>query len=159
MRNRATVSNLIVPNNERTKIQSNIITAFVVVMRTFMLVGISERFRSLRDFQIEDDSPIDETKQSDIRSYLKKEYYDQKGGYNFQTREIEDGVMSAFFHIFANLSGNLQYMLYSLKHPFRSRYNEKTQDFIKEKRIAQTDIYAFDRIASEIAAIALLALI
>ena len=159
MRNRATVSNLIVPNNERTKIQSNIITAFTVVMRTFMLVGISERFRSLRDFQIEDDSPIDETKQSDIRSYLKKAYYDQKGGYNFQTGEIEDGVMSAFFHIFANLSGNLQYMLYSLKHPFRSRYNDKTQDFIKEKRIAQTDIYAFDRIASELAAIALLALI
>ena len=50
MRNRATVTNLIVPGNERTKIQSNIITAFTVVMRTFMLVGISERFRSLRDF-------------------------------------------------------------------------------------------------------------
>lgn len=159
MRNRATVTNLIVPGNERTKIQSNIITAFTVVMRTFMLVGISERFRSLRDFQIEDDSPVDETRQSETKKFLKKEYYADKGGYNFQTDEIEDGIMAGFGHVIGNLTGMLQYMWYTLKHPFMSRYNNKKQDFIKDHNIAETDLYAINRIASEIAAIALLAMI
>lgn len=159
MRNRASVTNLIVPSGERTKIQSNIITAFTVVMRTFMLVGIGERFRSLRDFQIQDDSPVDENRQSSVKKDLKKEYYADKGGYNFQTGEIEDGIYSGFAHIFSNFGGNLKYMWYTLKHPFRSRYNDKTQDFIKDHNIAETDIYAFKRIATEIAAIGLLAFI
>lgn len=159
MRNRATVTNLIVPGNERTKIQSNIITAFTVVMRTFMLVGISERFRSLRDFQIEDDSPIDETRQSEVKAQLKKEYRGDKGGYNFQTGEIEDGIMAGAWHALGNLSGTLRYLFYSLKHPFRSRYNEKTKDFMESNKIPESDLYALDRIVTELAAIALLATI
>lgn len=159
MRNRASVTNLIVPSGERTKIQSNIIAAFVVVMRTFMLVGIGERFRSLRDFQIYDDSLVDENKQSSTKSELKKEYYADKGGYNFQTGEIEDGIYKGFAHIFSNIGGNLKYLWYTLKHPIRSRYNDETQEFIKDHNIAETDIYAFNRIVTEIAAIGLLAII
>lgn len=159
MRNRATVTNLIVPGNERAKIQSNIITAFTVVMRTFMLVGISERFRSLRDFQIEDDSPVDETRQSEVKAQLKKDFRGDKGGYNFQTGEIEDGIVAGAWHALGNLSGLLQYMFYTLRHPFRSKQNEETKDFMQEHRISESDLYALDRIATELAAIALLATI
>ena len=159
MRNRATVTNLIVPGNERAKIQSNIVTAFTVLMRTFMLVGISERFRSLRDFQIEDDSPVDETRQSEVKAQLKKDFRGDKGGYNFQTGEIEDGIVAGAWHALGNLSGLLQYMFYTLKHPFRSKQNEETKDFMQDHRISESDLYALDRIATELAAIALLATI
>lgn len=185
MRNRATVSNLIVPGNERTKIQSNVITAFTVVMRTFMLVGISERFRSLRDFQIDDDSPIDENRASKARTELKQDYWADKGGYNFQTGEIEDGIVTAAFHMCAfgellnymwqqirqfkvkpkgvdtpiHTKNAIKYGWYTITHPFRSRYNEKSKQKREELEIPESDIYAFNRIVSELAAIGVLALI
>nr|DAG33183.1 MAG TPA: hypothetical protein [Caudoviricetes sp.] len=35
-------------------------------MRTFMLAGIWERFKSLRDFQIEDDTLYDENERTNV---------------------------------------------------------------------------------------------
>jgi hypothetical protein len=50
MRSKSTIANLIVPSTERTGWQTNIIVAFTTVMRTFLLVAISERAKSLHDF-------------------------------------------------------------------------------------------------------------
>jgi hypothetical protein len=118
-------------------------------MRTFMLVGIADRFKSLRDFQIPDDSPIDETVQSDIRSQYKKEYFGDKGGYNFQTGTIDDGALTALGHICGNKLGYVKYLWYSLKHPFRSKYNQESVDFRENNRIADTDLYGIQRFLAE----------
>ena len=159
MRNRTTMANYIVPSSERTKIQSNVATAFFVVMRTFMLVGIADRFKSLRDFQIPDDSPIDETVQSDTRSQYKKEYYGDKGGYNFQTGTVDDGALTAIGHMFGNLLGYMKYAWYSLKHPFRSRYDQKSRDFRDDNKISETDLYGIQRFAAEMLIVLALAAI
>jgi hypothetical protein len=62
MKNRATNYNYIVPETERTKIQSNILLSLITVMRTFMLVGFAERLRSGNDFQIPYEIIADESK-------------------------------------------------------------------------------------------------
>ena len=150
MRNRATVSNLIVPSTERTKIQSNILTAFIVVMRTFMLVGIANRFKNLRDFQTPDEFTIDEKTQSSVKKKYKEEFYSDKGGWNFQTQEIEDGINVAAGRVLRHLPRYFGYLWYSIKHPFRSRYSDKTDEYMKNNNIAETDIYGIDRILTEV---------
>lgn len=150
MRNRATVSNLIVPSTERTKIQSNILTAFIVVMRTFMLVGLQNRFKNQRDFQTPDEFDIDEKTQSSLREKYKEDFYGDKGGWNFQTQEIEDGINVAAARVVKHMPRYLGYLWYSIKHPFRSRFSEKTKEYMEENKIAETDIYGIDRILTEL---------
>lgn len=102
IRNRATNANYIVPSTERTKIQSNIYSAYLVVMRTFMLVGFTERLRSLRDFQSGDDTLVSDNKLHTTQEINKEEFYGDKGGWNFQTGEIEDGIWSGFSRMVAS---------------------------------------------------------
>jgi hypothetical protein len=71
MRSKSTIANLIVPQTERTGLQTNIVAGFTSVMRTFMLVAVSERAKSLHDFQIDDPSSADETKSLSDRKELK----------------------------------------------------------------------------------------
>lgn len=184
MRNRATNTNYIVPSTERTKIQSNIFAVFVTVMRTFMLVGLWERFRSFRDFQTDDEIVVEENAKNKITQEYKDYYYADKGGYNFQTGEIEDGVFTALSRILnfmpalsylwnmikqrtfvpkmkdsgrGHIKDYVKYGWYTLKHPFRSRYNEKSKQAREEYEISETDIYGFNRVVSELFIFAALA--
>jgi len=97
MRSKSTIANLIVPQTERTGLQTNIVAGFTSVMRTFMLVAVSERAKSLHDFQIDDPSSADETKSLSDRKELKQKYWRDKGGFNFQTRTIDDGIWKGFW--------------------------------------------------------------
>ena len=158
MKNRATNYNYIVPETERTKIQSNILLSFITVMRTFMLVGFAERLRSGNDFQMPYEIIADESKQANIRKQLKKEYYADKGMHNFQTGEIENGTFNGFFSVLFRHQGRyLKYLWYNMHHPFQNRYVDHFVDKREELQISDTDLYGFNRTFTEILAIAFLA--
>lgn len=158
MKNRATNYNYIVPETERTKIQSNVLTSFVTVMRTFMLVGFAERLRSGNDFQIPHELIADEYKQSNLRKQLKNEYYADKGMYNFQTGEIENGTFQGFFNVLFKHTGRyLRYALYNMRHPFLNRNVQHFVDKREELNLSDTDIYGFNRTLTEMLVVAILA--
>ena len=48
-------------HEDRTWLQTNPWTAFITMLRTFMLVGFGERFRSFNDFIVGTDERIDPT--------------------------------------------------------------------------------------------------
>lgn len=158
IKNRATNYNYIVPETERTKIQSNILLSFITVMRTFMLVGFAERLRSGNDFQMPYEIIADESKQANIRKQLKKEYYADKGMYNFQTGEIENGTFNGFFSVLFRHQGRyLKYLWYNMHHPFQNRYVDHFVDKREELQISDTDLYGFNRTLTEILAVVFLA--
>lgn len=158
MKNRSTNYNYIVPETERTKIQSNILLSFITVMRTFMLVGFAERLRSGNDFQMPYEIIADESKQANIRKDLKKEYYADKGMYNFQTGEIENGTFNGFFSVLFRHQGRyLKYLWYNMHHPFQNRYVDHFVDKREELKISDTDLYGFNRTLTEILAVVFLA--
>jgi len=49
-RSRSAIYNGLVPNTERTLLQTNVILAFFSMLRNFMITGIWERFQTYRDF-------------------------------------------------------------------------------------------------------------
>ena len=149
MRSKSTIANLIVPHTERTGLQTNIVAAFASVMRTFLLVAISERAKSLHDFQIDDPSSADETTSIKDRAELKKEYWRDEVGFNFQTRTIEDGMWRGFW-TFLWHSRYYKYAAWRLIHPFKSTIDQDVKDKKERLQIADTDLYGMNRFLTEV---------
>lgn len=47
---RSSIYNGVVGDNEKTRLQTNIWTSFITMLRNFFIMGISERWKNLRDF-------------------------------------------------------------------------------------------------------------
>ena len=156
MRSKSTIANLIVPSTERTGWQTNIIVAFTTVMRTFLLVAVSERAKSLHDFQIDDESAVDEMRISDIQRQLSEDYWMDQGGFNFQTRTIDDGIWKGVWHYLSH-SRYFKYTWWRIKHPFRSTVDDKTKQKKEELQISDTDLYGMDRFITEVGLFMLIA--
>ena len=62
MENRQNNTILKVSSAEKTQLQSNVLMSFLLVMRTFMLPAIADKFKQLHDFQIEDDTVVSNSK-------------------------------------------------------------------------------------------------
>lgn len=159
IKNRIASFILKVPVTEKTKIQSQVLVSFIMVMRTFMLPGLGDKFKIQRDFQIDDDSIIPEENRTQEKSRLKQEYADIKGGYNFQTQEIENGVTAA---VFATMFGKpirlLKYLKFALSNPTLGRYSNEAADKRSKLGLSDTDMYAVGKFATEMLVIALLSL-
>lgn len=158
MRSKSTIANLIVPSTERTGWQTNIIVAFTTVMRTFLLVAISERAKSLHDFQIDDESTVDEMRISDTQRQLSEDYWMDQGGFNFQTRTIDDGIWKGLWHYLSH-ARYFKYTLWRIRHPFRSTIDDKVKDKKEQLQISNTDLYAMDRFITEVGLFMLIATI
>lgn len=147
---------------ETTKMQSNLLTSMALIMRTFMIAGIWERWKGGRDFQIDDDTLYEENEQKANRKRLSKEYAKDMGMYNFQTGMVESGstrrAMDALFHIFSKASDYkyLRYLKWVATHPFTNQYSQQTADVREKLNISDVDVYSGKRLAAEIAVIVIL---
>lgn len=149
-----------VPKTEKTKIQSQILVSFIMVMRTFLLRGIGNKFKVLHDFQIDDDTIVDEELRSTESKRLKKEYHTSQGGYNFQTQEIENGTTSAALAALVTQPfAYCKYLAHVLSHPFQSRYNKNKFDKRQQLNIDESQLYATSKFLSEVGIIVLLSVL
>lgn len=154
IRSRSSIYNGVVPDLERSLMQTSVIWSFVTMLRNFFITGLWERFQSYNDFQIasldENGNPIDRpaTKEEVKKAKREQRYY--KGGYNFTTRQIEDGVdMSAAYWLF-HIAPYLKFAIFMLTHPeSRSKYSSEHKQELKSRNIAQTDIYGVQKIFVE----------
>lgn len=161
MRNRATNYNYIVPGGERTALQSHILASFLVVMRTFMLVGYQERWKSGHDFQLDNDDLINEAEQKERSREISIENYAYKGMYNFQTGEIENAIHGGFFAIVFHPSRwmrYLKYMFFNIRNMgfVHSRYERKFKDKREQLNISDEDLFGFNRTLTEILVVGIL---
>lgn len=160
MKNRATNYNYIVPEGEKTKIQSQILASFIVVMRTFMLVGFLERFKTAHDFQIEDETIYPENEQREQAKILYQKFYKDKGGYNFQTKEVENGTFMGVFSVIRHMGRYAKYLWWCAQNKSfaHSRYEDEYVDKKEELNIADVDIYGINRFLTELIVIGILSL-
>lgn len=127
----------------------------VLIMRTFMIAGIWDRWKGGRDFQIEDDTLYEENEQKTNRKRLSKEYARDMGMYNFQSGMIESGAtrraVDALIHLFSKSTDYkyLRYLKWAATHPFTSQYAQETADMRDKLNIADVDVYSAKRLATE----------
>lgn len=155
---------LMANHEDRTWLQTNPWTAFITMLRTFMLVGFGERFRSFNDFIVGTDERIDPTTgeiiteisdrnltSHEIKQQKKKHYY--RGGYNFMTGHIENGIY------ISNLKGLKRLVWDAQKHrpkfnAFFLKYGNMTQEELKQSDISLSEIYSLKRILTELTIVA-----
>lgn len=157
----------VVGDTERTGLQTNIFTAFLTMMRNFLIVGFWERFGQMRDFQVQGEpvtDPItgevhmeyenalatneqtDKVKQSQV-------YY--RGGFDFSTGRIENPIFNSFFSCIRHLHSYLQYAATSIH---TNKYDIKRNEYLKEHNLNEDDIRQTQRVLLEISAIGALLL-
>lgn len=155
---------LMANHEDRTWLQTNPWTAFITMLRTFMLVGFGERFKSFNDFIVGTDERIDPTTgeiiteisdrnltSREIKQQKKKHYY--RGGYNFMTGHIENGIY------ISNLKGLKKIVWDAQKHrprfnAFFLKYGNMTQEELKQSDISMSEIYSLKRILTELTIVA-----
>lgn len=155
---------LMANHEDRTWLQTNPWTAFITMLRTFMLVGFGERFKSFNDFIVGTDERIDPTTgetiteisdrnltSREIKQQKKKHYY--RGGYNFMTGHIENGIY------ISNLKGLKKIIWDAQKHrprfnAFFLKYGNMTQEELKQSDISMSEIYSLKRILTELTIVA-----
>lgn len=102
------------------------------MLRTFLLVGISERFRNHNDFIVGETETGEVTdrrlNKSDIREARKKHYY--RGGFNFMTGFIENGIYRSFFSGLGHILSNTKRMQTVLS-SFLFKYKHVSQQDMK----------------------------
>lgn len=160
---RSSIYNGVVPDSEKTRLQTNIWTSFITMLRNFFIMGISERFKNLRDFQvadyelyqqnnlnIENGELINSTPESVKKAKLEQSYL--KGGWNFSTRTIEDGVFTGFGNVIRNLYGQAKYLLGYMARS--QQENQQNKDNIY--KLSDFDKYAGKKVALELSTIAAL---
>lgn len=164
IRSRSSIYNGVVPDLERSLMQTNVIWSFITMLRNFFITGIWERFQSYNDFQVasldENGEPVDRpVTKEDIKNAKRIQRY-YKGGYNFATRQVEDGVdMSAFYWLF-HIAPYLKFAMFMLTHKnARSKYSEEHKQELKARNIAQTDIYGVQKVFIEFIVFAILLLL
>lgn len=162
VQSRASVYNGIVPDAEQTKLQTNVWTSFITMLRNFLIMGINERFKSQRDFQVPDYEKYDElgidiekrllnsTAESVYKTKREQSYL--KGGYNFSTRSIEDGIFVGLAECIKSSYGWAKYYL-----GFLAR-NAQENSTYKENiyKLSEFDKYAAKKVSLELTSFALL---
>lgn len=159
VKNRATNYNYIVPETERSKIQTNVLASFLVVMRTFMLVGYAERLKMQRDFQQKNNTTFAENKQRQEASRIMRESRYLSGGYNFQTDEIDNGTFQGIFTAIRHPISAIQYIMLNMKNKgwSKSRWNPEYNNIRKQVNLSESDIYGMNRTLTELLIVAILA--
>ena len=160
MQNRKNNAILKVSAAEKTALQSNVLLSFAIVMRTFMLPAFGDKFKSIHDFQIEDDTTVSDSKRSKVEKYLRKEYAHRRGGYNFQSGQIEDGTTRAAMNmLFSKPLSALKYLIYRLHHPTINSKDEQVKSMRKKLGISDAEIYGLNKFLTEVIAIGMIAII
>ncbi len=131
--------------NDKTDIQSNPWGAFITTLRVFMLVAINERFRSFDDFITGEYSdgvtttPTDkQLSKKEVQELKKKHYY--RGGYNFLTGRIENGVYTSGLSGLGKILTSWKAAKYWLSN-FVFHYGHMTQEELKNADISKAEIY------------------
>lgn len=136
---------------DKTWLQTNTWAAFVTMLRTFLLVGISERFRNFNDFIVGETETGEVTdkrlNKSDIRKARKKHYY--RGGFNFMTGFIENGPYRSFFSGLGHILSNTKRMQTVLS-SFLFKYKHVSQQDMKNIDLSRQEVYAVGKILREL---------
>ena len=136
---------------DKTWLQTNTWAAFVTMLRTFLLVGISERFRNFNDFIVGETETGEVTdkrlNKSDIREARKKHYY--RGGFNFMTNFIENGIYSSFFGGLGHILSNTKRMQTVLS-SFLFKYKHVSQQDMKNIDLSRQEVYAVGKVLREL---------
>ena len=136
---------------DKTWLQTNTWAAFVTMLRTFLLVGISERFRNYNDFIVGETETGEVTdkrlNKSDIRKARKKHYY--RGGFNFMTGFIENGPYRSFFSGLGHILSNTKRMQTVLS-SFLFKYKHVSQQDMKNIDLSRQEVYAVGKILREL---------
>lgn len=154
---------LMVNQEDRTWVQTNPWTAFITMLRTFMLCGLSERFKSYHDFQVatdEYDNPVTgqreetisdrEMTREDKKNAKKKHYY--RGGYSFMSGYIENGTYTSGFKGIYRMFTNFKTFKYWFNNYIFHLAN-MSQEELKKQDISAAEIYNADKIIKEIAVV------
>ena len=154
---------LMVNQEDRTWLQTNPWTAFVTMLRTFMLCGISERFKTYHDFQVatdEYDDPVTgehkeiisdrSMSREDFKNAKKKHYY--RGGYSFMSGYIENGTYTSGFKGIYRMFTNFKTFKYWFNN-YVFHLANMSQEELKKQDISAAEIYNADKIIKEIAVV------
>ena len=158
---RSSIYNGVVGDNEKTRLQTNIWTSFITMLRNFFIMGISERWKNLRDFQVADYEKyagidlesgelINSTPEAVARA--KKEQSHLKGGWSYSTRTIEDGVFIGFGNALRHAYTGAKYYLRAISQTAQEK-EESRKDIY---RMSEFDKYAATKVSLELATIAAL---
>lgn len=163
VQSRSSVYNGIVPDSERTKLQVNVWTSFITMLRNFLIMGVNERFKTQRDFQVADfdkyqninieDRVLNSTAESIYKAKIDQS--NLKGGWNFSTRQIEDGVFVGFWHVLQNMYRRSKYFLGYVARNQQENYEAKQ----KINSLSDFDKYAAKKVSLELSTIALLSIL
>lgn len=155
---------LMANTEDKTWMQTNPWTAFITMLRTFMLVGFGERFKNFNDFIVGTDERYDPTTGNvitdisdrnltsrEIKQQKKQHYY--RGGYNFMTGHIENGIYMSNLKALKRLVWDAQ------KHRIRFnrfflKYSNMTQEELKKSDISMAELYSLKRILLELSVVA-----
>ena len=155
---------LMANTEDKTWMQTNPWTAFITMLRTFMLVGFGERFKNFNDFIVGTDERYDPTTGNvitdisdrnltsrEIKQQKKQHYY--RGGYNFMTGHIENGIYMSNLKVLKRLVWDAQ------KHRIRFnrfflKYSNMTQEELKKSDISMAELYSLKRILLELSVVA-----
>ena len=160
---RSSIYNGVVGDNEKTRLQTNLWTSFITMLRNFFIMGISERWKNLRDFQVADYEKyselglnvengvlINSTPESIEKAKTEQSYL--KGGYNFSTRTIEDGVFIGFGNALRHLYTKVKYYLRATSMNAQEKEEAKKDVY----QMSDFDKYAAQKVSLEIGTIAAL---
>lgn len=160
---RSSIYNGVVGDNEKTRLQTNLWTSFITMLRNFFIMGISERWKNLRDFQVADYEKyselglnvengvlINSTPESIEKAKTEQSYL--KGGYNFSTRTIEDGVFIGFGNALRHLYTKVKYYLRATSMNAQEKEEAKKDVY----QMSDFDKYAAKKVSLEIGTIAAL---
>lgn len=153
-RSRSAIYNGLVPNTERTLLQTNVVLAFFSMLRNFMITGIWERFQTQRDFQVstfdEEGNPVLREGTPEERQTARKNQNYYKGGYSFATRQIENAVLWSACYGFKQAFSNFKYALMIAKSTRDDvKYSEAGQRWMKKNNISEQDAYGMQKVFLE----------
>ena len=161
IRSRSSIYNGIIDRNERTFAQTNVWLQFLITVRNFMIVGIAEHFKNQRDFQVLDfdvnGNPTEEFiskefSQKESQAKRRQQYF--KGGYNFETQQIEDGIYSSIVSQIFRIGPYLKYMVKALTKPrsIGSRYSKEHEQYMRDNQLNEQTLYGTQKLFLNIAA-------
>lgn len=158
--------NALIPETERTELQSNIIWNWVTMVRNFLLIGFWERFSKLNDFY---DPETEEDMTEGQKSQMRAEQGYYSGGLNMMTGEITTGRARAAARLiftkdngeqkflnrtFKNISNLVGYGVEQLHKTDRTKYEAR-----QERGLSEADLHGFHMVVNEWAIIGLLTML
>lgn len=154
VRSRSSIYNGVVPDIEKSLMQTNVVWSFVTMLRNFFITGVWERFQGYNDFQVasldNNGNPVDKPAMYQEIKEAKKRQRFYKGGLNMSTRMIENGVDRGAFAWLTHIGPYLKYAFHMITHPAkRSKYSPEHEDYLKEHNLSQTDVYGMQKIFME----------